>query len=150
VEIAIIDQVAEPNSYDNCISLAKMVIKNFKDASKPVIVAMFNELSALRQQGNKGNQIIANLMDIVLFLPVVMPETELPLAQVQEILSMMYDQKNFKYLARVIRKYFAFFDTKIQRMCLDILVQIVSSPISDINSSDVVYQAALALKTVLS
>ncbi len=35
-------------------------------------------------------------------------------------------------------------------MCLDLLVQIVSSPINDINNSEVVYQSALALKTILA
>lgn len=150
VEIAIVDQVSEPTPYDNCISLAKMIIKNFKDHCKPVLLAMFNELTGLQQQGRKGTHIIGNLMDVLLFLPVVMPENELPLEQVQNMLNLMHKQGNFKFLARVIRKYFSFFDTKVQRECLDILVQIVSSPISDINSSDVVYQAALALKTVLS
>lgn len=30
VEIAIVDQVAEPTGYDNCISLSKVILKNFK------------------------------------------------------------------------------------------------------------------------
>lgn len=66
------------------------------------------------------------------------------------MLALMYEQKNYKYLARVVRKYFSYFDTKIQNKCLDLLVQIVSAPINDLNSSEVVYQAALALKTVLA
>lgn len=63
---------------------------------------------------------------------------------------MLYEQKEFKYLSRIIRKYYQFFETKNQQMCLDLLVQIVSSPVSDISQAEVVYQSALALKTVIS
>lgn len=150
IEIAIIDQVAEPTAYENCLSLCKVVIKNFKAAAVPVLVAMLGEVGGLRQQGEKGNRIIGNLIDIVVFLPQVLDNEELPLGQVQELLSMLYEQKQFKSLSRIVRNYFASFDSKMQRMCLDLLVTIVSSPISSMNSSEVVYQSALALKTVLS
>lgn len=42
VEIAIVDQVAEPNAYDNCISLCKIILKNFKETATPVLIAMLN------------------------------------------------------------------------------------------------------------
>ncbi len=87
------DQVAEPSAYDNCLSLCKVILKNFKTEAGPVVVAMLNELGQLRQQGEKGKRIINNLLDIVLFLPQVASDQELPLGQVQEILSMLYEQK---------------------------------------------------------
>lgn len=95
---------------------------------------MLNELGSLRDRGEKGQRIIGNLIDILLFLPHV-SETELPLAQVQEILAMLYEQKDYRYLARIIRKYFQFFETKNQQMCMDLLVQIVSSPMTDIGQA---------------
>ena len=50
----------------------------------------------------------------------------------------------------MIRKYFTFLDSRTQRSCLDLLVQIVSSPITDKASAETVYQSALALKNCLS
>lgn len=150
VEISIVDSVSDPTPYENCLQLCKLIIRHFKAQSIPVIKTMLEEIPNLRQQGETGQQIIANLVDILLYLPQTIDEEELPLDRVKSIMEMLYELKNYKYLARVIRKYFTFFNGQTKKECIDLLVQIVSSPISDVSSTEVVYQSALALKTCMS
>lgn len=40
VEIAIVDQVSEPSAYENCLNLCKIIIKNFKQDTIPVVSQM--------------------------------------------------------------------------------------------------------------
>lgn len=42
VELSIVDQVAEPTPYENCLSLCKLLIKNFRKDSMPVMKSMLN------------------------------------------------------------------------------------------------------------
>lgn len=51
VEIAIVDQVSEPSAYENCLNLCKIIIKNFKQETIPVIGAMLKEIPTLTEQG---------------------------------------------------------------------------------------------------
>jgi hypothetical protein len=150
MEIAIVDQVSDPTAYEQCLALCKILTRNRREESISVLTAMLGELPSLQQQGQRGKQIISTLIDILLFLPTALGVEELPLAHVQSIMTMLFEKKEHKQIARLIRKYFGHFDSKTQRNCLDLLVQTVSTPITDLSMSEVVYESALALKTCLS
>lgn len=130
VEIAIVDQVGEPTAYENSITLCKLLIKNFKEEGLAVLKKMLDQIGALKEKGVLGNMIITNLIEIMLYLPHVCSETDLPLTQVCEILSLLYSANRFKELSKLIRKYYSFLDSKMGRSCFELLVQIVSSPIN--------------------
>lgn len=130
MEIAIVDQVGEPTAYENCVTLCKLLVKNFKEDGLVVLRKMLDQIGTLKEKGVLGNMIITNLIEIVLYLPHVCDDTNLPLAQVCEILSLLYSANRFKELSKLIRKYHSFLDSKMGRSCFELLVQIVSSPIN--------------------
>jgi hypothetical protein len=90
---------------------------------------MLNQINVLKAKGDLGNRIITNLIEIVLYLPIICNETDLPLEQVCEILSLLYSASRFKELSKLIRKYYSYLDSKMGRSCFELLVRIVSSPI---------------------
>ena len=97
-----------------------------------------------------GNKIITNLIEIVLYLPQICNQTDLPMAKVCTILQFLYATHRLKELSKLIRKYHSYFDSKVGRTCFELLVQIVSSPINEITTAQVIYQSALGLKSLLN
>ena len=111
---------------------------------------MLDQINVLKTNGDLGNRIITNLIEIVLYLPHIFNETDLPLTQVCEILFFLYSNNRFKELSKLIRKYYSYLDSKMGRSCFELLVRIVSSPINEVTTPEVIYQSALALKSLLS
>ena len=109
VEIAIVDQVSDPTAYENCLTLCKTFIRMFKVQSVVIINSMLQEIPSLKNQGSQGQSIINNLVDILLILPQLVDETEVPVGYAREMLTILYEQNNYRYLARMIRKYYSFF-----------------------------------------
>ena len=128
----------------------KIIIKNYKQVAGPIVAKMLGEASSLLAQGKRGYHIMISLIDVLLFLPSILDDQELPLTEVQNIMNMLSESKNYRYLARIIRKYFTYFNSQTQRFCLETLVTVASTPINDMSSSEIVYQSALALKSCMS
>lgn len=95
-----------------------------------MVKRMLEQINVLKEQGTLGNRIITNLIEIVIYLPQICNDSDLPITQVCEILSLLYSMSRLKELSKLIRKYHTYLDSKMGRSCFDLLVQIVSSPIN--------------------
>ena len=65
-------------------------------------------------------------------------------------MDIFFKEKQFMDLSKLIRKYYQFMGDKMRHDCVNLLVGIVSSPIGPGTPPETIYQAALALKSMLS
>ena len=79
-EISIIDQPSDTSVYDNCITLLKNLIKCFKEETLPIVTAMIVKVQDLRSRTDRfSQQILANILEVVLVIPHIYDEKDLPI-----------------------------------------------------------------------
>lgn len=69
-------------------------------------------------------------MEIIFLLPSIYDENDLPLEHVCFIMQALYSDRQYIYLARLIRKYHSYLSQKIIADALNILAKVVASPLS--------------------
>lgn len=74
----------------------------------------------------------------------------LPWAQLNVLMDIYYRERRFLDLSKLIRRYYQFMNDKMRHECVNLLVGIVSSPIGPNSPPEAIYQAALALKSMLT
>jgi len=69
-------------------------------------------------------------MEIIFLLPIIYQD-DLPLEQICDIMLALYEDHQFIYLARLIRKYHSYLPQSTIMNGFTILAKIVASPLSD-------------------
>jgi hypothetical protein len=80
VDITIVENPAEASVYENCICLAKSIIKRFKAESSGLLKDMIEKVQELKYCRDRYNhQVLVNILEIIIILPTVYDELELPI-----------------------------------------------------------------------
>ena len=96
-------------------------------------------------------KIIENTMELILILPKIYDEHELPLDRVRHLLEVLYSNHQYSMLARLIKNYHEFLDHTTLQNSFAILSQIVATPLSSPHVTvDIIYQSALTMKKILT
>lgn len=131
VEVAVVEQVADPSVYENCVSLLKQVVKCFKQDTRPVVEALIKSASEVRIGAGtdaRSRQVFLNILEVILFLPHVYSEEALPVDQVCGVIKAVYESGLYGHLSRLIRKYYSHLPSQTARSCFELLAKVVATP----------------------
>ncbi len=118
MEIAIVEQVADPSVYDTCVNLLKQVVKCFRDETHGFVAEIIEKVQQLKNNTDRySQQVMRNILEMVLFLPHVYEEKALPLPQVVAVIGTVYEVSLFNHLSRLIRKYYSYLPLQTARGC---------------------------------
>ncbi len=141
----------ESSVYQHCITLLRTMIKCFHAECLPTLWAMVSKVQQLKLSTDSfSQQLMANILEVVMVLPPIYGEPELPVDEVCQVIKALYEVRQFSYLARIVRKYHSYLSPAIAREIFGLLARVVATPVSRDNTAEVIYQCALGLKSLMS